>query len=65
LQTSTVISEFFVTGLKLAISAKDGKEIYRERVNGLTGRPVYASPAVSENRLYLRSNKALYCVGEE
>lgn len=95
-------------GLANSSSATDGKEIYRERVNGLTGRPVYASPvlidgkiyavtrragtivyepgssfaeiarnkiagddtnfnaspAVSENRLYLRSNLALYCVGE-
>jgi outer membrane protein assembly factor BamB len=96
-------------GLANSSSAKDGKEIYRERVNGLTGRPVYASPilidgkiyavtrragtivyepgekfteiarnkfagdntdfnaspAISENRLYLRSNKALYCVGDK
>ncbi len=96
-------------GLANSTNAADGTEIYRERVNGLTGRPVYASPvliddmiyvvsrregtivyqpgstfseiarnkfagdnsdfnaspAVSENRLYLRSNKALYCVGEQ
>ena len=95
-------------GLANSSSASDGKEVYRERVKGLTGRPVYASPilidgkiyavtrragtivyepganfteisrnkfaeddtdfnaspAVSENRIYLRSNKALYCVGE-
>ena len=96
-------------GLANSTKAKDGTEVYRERVNGLTGRPVYASPilidgkiyavtrragtivykpgsefaeiarnrfagddtdfnaspAVSDNRLYLRSNKALYCVGEK
>ena len=96
-------------GLANSTSATDGKEVYRERVSGLTGRPVYASPilidgkvfavtrragtivyepgskfaeiarnrfagddtdfnaspAISENKLYLRSNKALYCVGEK
>lgn len=96
-------------GLANSTSAETGKEIYRERVSGLTGRPVYASPvlidgkiyvvtrrsgtivyepgsefseiarntfaddktdfnaspAVSENRIYLRSNEALYCVGEQ
>ncbi len=95
-------------GLANSSDANTGKEIYRERVKGLTGRPVYASPvlvdgkiyavtrrfgtivykpgskfneiarnkfagdnsdfnaspAVSENRLYLRSNRALYCVGD-
>jgi outer membrane protein assembly factor BamB len=96
-------------GLANSISAENGNEVYRERVNGLTGRPVYASPvlingkiyvvtrragtivyspgdkfepiaqnkiaaddtdfnaspAVSDNRLYLRSNQALYCIGEK
>ena len=96
-------------GLANSISAKDGKEVYRVRVKGLTGRPVYsspvlinekiyvvtrragtivyapgekfapievnkfagdntdfnASPAVSDNRLFLRSNQALYCIGEK
>ena len=88
--------------------AKDGTEVYRERVDGLSGRPVYASPlligdyiyvvtrrggtivyspgdkfepiarnkfdgdktdfnatpAVSDGKLFLRSNQALYCVGK-
>ena len=95
-------------GLANASSATDGTEIYRQRVKGLTGRPVYASPvligehiyvvtrnagtivyppgkafepiarnviegdttdfnaspAVSDNRLFLRSDQALYCIGE-
>ena len=96
-------------GLAHSIDAKTGNEIYKARVSGLTGRPVYASPvlingeiyavtrkagtivyppgnkfkpiarnriagdntdfnaspAVSDNRLYLRSNQALYCIGEK
>jgi len=96
-------------GLANSTDAKSGKEIYRVRVQGLSGRPVYASPvliggkiyavtrrfgtivyepesefaevarnkfsddntdfnaspAVSENRLFLRSNKSLYCVGKK
>lgn len=95
-------------GIAHSASAKDGKEIYKERISGLSGRPVYASPvmigehiyvvtrragtivykpgnkfepvarnviagdktdfnaspAVSENRLFIRSDKALYCIGE-
>lgn len=94
-------------GIANSSNASDGESVYRQRVKGLTGRPVYASPvligkyiyvvtrksgtivyepgdqfkevarnqfasdttdfnaspAVSENRIYLRSNKALYCVG--
>lgn len=94
-------------GLAYSTSAKDGEVVYRKRVNGLTGRPVYASPvligkyiyvvtrragtivyppgdtfapiarnqfagdktdfnaspAVSDGKLYLRSDQALYCVG--
>ena len=91
----------------MSTSAKDGSQVYRERVKNLSGRPVYASPvligkhiyvvtrsagtiiyqpgkafqqihrnqiagddtdfnaspAVSDSKLYLRSNKALYCIG--
>lgn len=94
-------------GIAHCTRASDGGEVYRERVNGLPGRPVYASPvliggniyvvtrrkgtivyppgdtfepiaknviasdnsdfnaspAVSDGKLYLRSNQALYCVG--
>ena len=96
-------------GLAHSINAETGKEVYKARVSGLSGRPVYASPvsingkiyvvtrkagtivyppgdkfepmsqniiagdntdfnaspAVSDNRLYLRSNQALYCIGEK
>ncbi len=97
-------------GVAYCTNAKDGKTVYRQRVQNLkSGRPVYASPvligkyiyvvtrrsgtivyppgkgfkpiaqnvirgddtdfnaspAVSENRLYLRSDKALYCVGKK
>ena len=96
-------------GLANCSDATNGEEVYRERVKGLTGRPVYASPvlvdgkiyvvtrregtivlepgsefkelsrnkfadddsdfnaspAVSDNKLFLRSNKALYCVGQK
>ncbi|WP_153556869.1 outer membrane protein assembly factor BamB family protein [Roseimaritima sediminicola] len=96
-------------GIAYSISAEDGEEIYRERVDDLaSGRPVYASPvligehiyvvtrrsgtlvykpgdtfqpvaqnvlagddtdfnaspAVSENKLYLRSDQALYCIAD-
>jgi outer membrane protein assembly factor BamB len=94
-------------GLAMCIQAETGETVYRERVDGLSGRPVYASPvliggrifvvtrnagtivyppgdtfqpiarnkiagdesdfnaspAVSGNRIYLRSNQALYCIG--
>jgi len=94
-------------GLANSTNAKNGEEVYRKRVSGLTGRPVYsspvliggkiyvvtrrggtivyspgdefeplavnkiagddsdfnASPAVSDSKLYLRSNQALYCIG--
>ncbi len=95
-------------GIAYCISATDGKEVYRERVQNLqSGRPVYASPtligeniyvvtrrsgtlvyppgdvfkpiaqnviagdetdfnaspAVSDGKLYLRSNRSLYCIG--
>ncbi|QEG25238.1 outer membrane protein assembly factor BamB family protein [Mariniblastus fucicola] len=39
-------------------------EIARNKIAG-DETDFNASPAVSENRLYLRSNKALYCVGEK
>ena len=96
-------------GLANSINAENGDEVYRARVEGLIGRPVYASPvlidgkiyvvtrragtivylpgdkfepiarnkfagdntdfnaspAVSDNRLYLRSNQSLYCIGEK
>ena len=95
-------------GLANCIQASNGEVVYRQRVSGLTGRPVYASPvmiggkiyvvtrrggtivyppgetfgpiavnkiegddsdfnaspAVADSRLYLRSNQALYCIGE-
>ena len=95
-------------GVAYCTSADTGDVIYRERVSGLSGRPVYASPAmigkhiyvvtrrngtivyapgetfnpiarnviasdktdfnaspvVSSGKLYLRSNQALYCIGE-
>jgi len=39
------------------ISARDGTQVYRERVEGLEGggRPVYASPVVSGERIYVVS----------
>jgi outer membrane protein assembly factor BamB len=95
-------------GVAYCTSAETGDVVYRERVSGLTGRPVYASPAmigkhiyvvsrragtivytpgqtfepiarnviagdetdfnaspvVSDGKLYLRSNQALYCIGK-
>ncbi len=96
-------------GMAMSIKADNGESVYRERVEGLSGRPVYASPvlidgniyvvtrnagtivyppgdefqpiarnafasddsdfnaspAVSDSKLYLRSNQALYCLGEK
>ncbi|MEL7500388.1 MAG: PQQ-binding-like beta-propeller repeat protein [Planctomycetota bacterium] len=96
-------------GLANCSDVSNGKQIYRTRVKGLSGRPVYASPimadgkiyvvtrqfgtivyapgdefkiisqnslagdntdfnatpAISDSRLYLRSNQALYCIAEE
>ena len=96
-------------GLAHSSDAKTGKDVYKARVSGLTGRPVYASPvevngniyavtrkagtivyppgdkftpmarniiagdntdfnaspAFSDDRIYLRSNQALYCIGEK
>lgn len=95
-------------GIAYCISATDGEVVYRERVQNLSGRPVYssptligkhiyvvtrrggtivytpgdqfkpiarnviagddtdfnASPAISEGKIYLRSNQSLYCVGK-
>lgn len=37
--------------------ADNGREVYRERVKGLwsTGRPVYASPVLAGNHIYIVS----------
>ncbi|MFN9719690.1 MAG: PQQ-binding-like beta-propeller repeat protein [Planctomycetota bacterium] len=42
-------------GIAWCLDAETGKQIYRERVPGLKagGRPIYASPILIENRLYI------------
>jgi len=44
-------------GMAFCASAKDGKRVYRERIKGLSrgGRPVYASPVLAGNRIYIVS----------
>ena len=45
-------------GLANSSSAADGKEIYRERVSGLTGRPVYASPILIGDNIFAITRRA-------
>lgn len=44
-------------GMAFCTSASDGKLVYRERVKGLSsgGRPVYASPVLAGDRIYIVS----------
>ena len=44
-------------GIAYCISAKDGEIVYRERVSGLTdgGRPIYASPVLAGDKIYIVS----------
>lgn len=44
-------------GMAFCESAKDGKLVYRERVKGISpgGRPVYASPVLAGDRIYIVS----------
>ena len=47
-----------------SVNAQDWPEVARNKFVG-DDTDFNASPAISENKLYLRSNKALYCVGEK
>ncbi|MCP4451290.1 MAG: PQQ-binding-like beta-propeller repeat protein, partial [Planctomycetes bacterium] len=38
---------------------------FKELARSNLGEPIYASPAFVEGRIYIRSAKSLFCIGEE